>query len=719
MTGDRDSRQGSVSPDDAQADGPAPAAVKDGGRPEGAPAQAGRRRAPSPAAATRKDQPTSPAPAPGAQDTASASAAPGNSAAAAAPSVPSAAAPAAPPDGAPPAPATPPARGTALTLREQDRPAPPPGVIPTPPAGTPDPALAHEEALGIEALRAFDRAREAMLGRLTGGASPASLGLAITDWAMHLGFAPGKQAELMIKAARKASRLGAWLTASALDPDLGPAIRPLPGDRRFVAEGWQKPPFSWMSQAFLFTQQWWHNVTHEVPGVTPHHEAVVSFAARQALDMMAPTNFPATNPEVLERTMRTGGMNLVQGWSNWIEDMSRRMTGDLPVGCEAFRPGHEVAITPGKVIFRNHLIELIQYAPLTPQTRPEPVLTVPAWIMKYYILDLRPENSTIRWLVQQGYTVFAISWRNPGAEDRDLGLEDYRRLGVMAALDAVGRVCPDRKVHAVGYCLGGTLLSIAATAMAQAGDDRLGTVTLLAAQTDFTEPGELQLFIDHSQLRFLDSIMWDAGYLSERQMAGAFKVLRSSDLIWSQMVHDYLMGERAPMTDLMAWNADSTRMPYRMHSEYLHQLYLDNALASGRYLVEGRPLILHNLQTPLFVVATERDHVAPWTSVYKIHLLVGGEVTFVLASGGHNVGIVNPPDDEIEGHFRIATRPQGAMELHHADWARVNPPREGSWWTAWTDWLAAHSGAPGDPPGMGAPDLPPLADAPGSYVLMR
>ena len=271
-----------------------------------------------------------------------------------------------------------------------------------------------DESLGIEAFQAVDRIREALSGQLSGGVSPGSLMMAYVDWAFHLAQAPGKQMELGVKAGRKWQRLMAHLMASAMDPQAAPVITPLPGDRRFAGEAWAKPPFSWMSQAFLLQQQWLHNVTHEVPGVTKHHEDVVSFAAKQILDVCAPSNNPFTNPEVVARTWATGGMNLVKGWQNWLQDVVRQIRQEPPEGVEAFTPGRDVAVTPGKVIFRNHLIELIQYTPTTETVHPEPVLIVPAWIMKYYILDLSPENSLIRWLVAQGHTVFAISWRNPG-----------------------------------------------------------------------------------------------------------------------------------------------------------------------------------------------------------------------------------------------------------------------------------------------------------------
>lgn len=404
----------------------------------------------------------------------------------------------------------------------------------------------------------------------------------------------------------------------------------------------------------------------------------------------------------------------MKGWQNWLQDVVRQIRQEPPEGVEAFTPGRDVAVTPGKVIFRNHLIELIQYTPTTETVHPEPVLIVPAWIMKYYILDLSPENSLIRWLVAQGHTVFAISWRNPGAEDRDLTLEDYRRLGVMAALDEITRLMPDQKIHATGYCLGGTLLSIAAAAMAGKGDARLASLTLLAAQVDFAEPGELALFIDPSQLHLLESMMWNRGYLSADQMAGAFQLLRSNDLIWSRMVRDYMMGERTAMNDLMAWNADSTRMPYRMHAEYLRRLYLNNELSSGRFTAGGKTVLLQNIRVPIFAVGTERDHVAPWKSVYKIHQFTDCEVTFALTSGGHNAGIVSPP-----GHprrrYRLATRAHDDALLPPETWVEANPATEGSWWTPWQAWLAARSGAPAAPPAMGNA----LADAPGTYVFQR
>jgi polyhydroxyalkanoate synthase len=393
----------------------------------------------------------------------------------------------------------------------------------------------------------IDRSLHAAVARFTFGLSPAALAEAYFDWASHLAFSPGKRAQLVDKAARKSIRLGTYALQSAMqDEKAKRCIEPLPQDHRFTAADWQTFPYNLISQSFLLNQQWWHNATTGIAGVAKQHENMVAFVARQILDIFAPSNFPLTNPEVLKKTVSTGGMNLAGGLRNFVEDWERTIGRKKPVGTENFVVGRDVATTPGKVVYRNRLIELIQYAPATDQVKPEPVLIVPAWIMKYYILDLSRQNSLVKYLTEQGFTVFMISWKNPGAEDRDLSLDDYRTLGVMSALDAVDAIALVQKVHAIGYCLGGTVLSIAAAAMARDGDERLKSVTLLAAQVDFMEAGELMLFINESQLAFLDDLMWEQGYLDSTQMAGAFQLLRSNDLIWSRMVHDYLMGERTP-----------------------------------------------------------------------------------------------------------------------------------------------------------------------------
>jgi len=563
----------------------------------------------------------------------------------------------------------------------------------------------------------MDRLVHAWQARWTASLSPAGLALAYGDWLMHLANAPGKQTMLVQKALRKSLRFLTYVAHAAYDPSWPPCIEPLPQDHRFRGEAWQQPPFNLIWQGFLLGQQWWYNATTGVRGVSRAHEDIVAFASRQVLDLIAPSNFLATNPEVITATLRDGGANLVRGAMNALEDWERAIAGKRPVGVDAFRAGRNVACTAGSVVFRNELIELIQYAPTTPTVRREPVLIVPAWIMKYYILDLSPENSLVRHLVDAGHTVFMISWRNPGVDQRDLSLDDYRRLGVMAALDAVAAICPEAKIHAAGYCLGGTLLAIVAAAMARDGDDRLQSVTLFAAQVDFSEAGELMLFVNDSQVAYLEDTMWEQGYLDTRQMAGAFQLLRSNDLIWSRLVAQYLMGERPPVSDMMAWNADATRMPYRMHGEYLRRLFLRNDLSEGRYQVEGRSVALSDIRVPLFVVATRRDHIAPWRSVYKALLLVDAPGTFVLASGGHNVGIVSPPGNPL-GSYQRAEHGAGA---HHIDPSlfEVNAePIRGSWWGDWSDWLDRHSGPGVAPPSIGAAaPYAMLEPAPGRYVL--
>lgn len=562
-----------------------------------------------------------------------------------------------------------------------------------------------------------DRLAVAQLAQWTNGISPAALTEAWFDWASHFALAPGKQVHMAMKAGRKALRLMHFAAANRPWSPAAPVIAPLPQDHRWDDPAWADLPYAWWQQSFLLLQQWWDAATRDVRGMDPHHERVVNFVGRQILDMLAPSNSILTNPALQRRIAETGGTCLIEGMLLLAEDVERMTRHSPPVGAEAFKPGEQVAITPGEVVWRNELIELIQYTPATDKVRPEPVLIVPAWIMKYYILDLSPEDSLVRWMVGQGYTVFMISWRNPDGALRDRGMDDYRRLGPMAALDAVQAITGAPKVHGVGYCLGGTLLAIAAAAMARDGDDRLASMTLFAAQTEFSEPGELGLFIDSSELEFLDEMMWTRGYLESWQMAGTFELLRSNDLIWSRLIGEYLMGTRPPMNDLMAWNADGTRMPYAMHSEYLRRLFLNDDLAEGRFPVDGRPVSLSDLHLPIFAVGTETDHVAPWHSVYKLHLLTDSELTFLLTAGGHNAGVVSPPGHP-RRHYRVLTRAAEGPYLDPDSWEREAAPHEGSWWPEWGAWLDARSGEPVAPPPMGAPDkgYPSLAPAPGDYV---
>lgn len=589
-------------------------------------------------------------------------------------------------------------------------------------ARTPEDVSSPQEAAPLpapdSAADAIDRSFHAALARLTGGLSPAALALAFADWQLHLLASPGKQAALAGHALQSA--LGFVDAVVPRQATFKPwsAIKPPENDRRFTGPDWELPSFNLMAQAFLLTEQWWHCTTTDIHGLAHSNAAIADFTIRQCLDILAPTNFAVTNPEVLRKIMETGGGNFVYGLHNWFEDWQALLAGGRLRGDQQFVVGKDVAVTPGKVVYRNELMELIQYTPMMPTVRPEPVLIVPAWIMKYYILDLSPRNSLVRFLVENGFTVFMISWKNPTPDYRNFGLEDYRKLGVDAAIAAINEIMPGQAIHAAGYCLGGTLLSIAAARLGRERPDCLGSVTLLAAQTDFTEAGELTLFINESQVAFLEDMMWRRGVLGPAQMAGAFQMLRSNDLLWSRVVRDYLIGERAAPSDLMSWNADATRMPYRMHSDYLRRMFLNNDLAEGRYQVDGEPVALSDLHRPMFVVGTLRDHVAPWKSTFKIHFLANADITYVLTSGGHNAGIVAPPAEK--GHsYQVLTKEANDPYLGPDEWVARAPSQEGSWWTEWTRFLAAHSGQPAIPPSQGnlRQKCASLDDAPGSYVL--
>ena len=546
------------------------------------------------------------------------------------------------------------------------------------------------------------------------GASPTAWALAYADWGAHLALAPSKQLSLAGSAVTGSVKVAQYAAASTLGLEAAP---PVANDRRFSAPSWQRWPFNVMSQSYLVTEQWLREASTNVPGVSKHHEDMVAFGFTKASEATSPANF-LTNPEVIDRTVKERGRNLLRGARHLAQDLKQRVAGGPIPPIEGFEVGKDVAITPGKVVHRTRLMELIQYAPETPTVHAEPVLIVPAWIMKYYILDLQPQDSLVKYLVGRGHTVFMISWKNPTAEDRELGMDDYLKLGVMAALDAIKTIVPGEKIHATGYCLGGTILAIAAAAMARDADDRLKSVTLFAAQVDFKDAGELTIFIDEHQLASLDESMRERGVLDASQMVGAFVALRAGDLQWGRGMRRYLLGEEDSLNDIMAWNADPTRMPYRMHSRYLRQLYLQNELADGKYQVGGRPISLSDLHVPFFVVGTEQDHVAPWRSVYKIHRLVRGDVPFVLTSGGHNAGIVSEP-----GHRgrRFRTKLTRATDTYTDPDAfiKTTAPADGSWWVAWEAWLAQQSRGDTAPPRIGAQGYDALCDAPGTYVMAR
>lgn len=561
------------------------------------------------------------------------------------------------------------------------------------------------------AAAALDRSLHALAMRQLGGLSPISLGLAAADWAWHLLSQPATATRLANEALQATLNLG--------PTDQDPALQ----DPRFKAEAWRSWPYAGWVRRYQAAESWWQDAT-SLRGMEPHHQDVVRMFARQWLDMLSPANTWWSNPEVQQRTLQQGGANLLAGAGNAL-DQWRVQQGLPPLtpSEHPYQPGVDVAVTPGQVVWRNHLIELIQYSPQTPLVHTEPVFIVPSWIMKYYVLDLSPHNSLVRWLVAQGHTVFIVSWRNPAAEDALLSMEDYLTLGIFDALAAIARLVPGEAVQACGYCLGGTLLAIGAAALARPGQVTnahllapLKSLSLLATETDFTEPGELGVLIDASQVALLEDLMAEQGYLSGQQMAASFQFLHARELVWSTRVREMLLGERSRPNDLMAWNSDVTRMPAVMHSEYLRHCYLHNDLAEGRYPVEGRPVSLSDIRLPIFAVGTEKDHVSPWHSVYKLHRLTETELCFVLASGGHNAGIVCEPGHagrSFQQHTTAATDPWISPE----EWQQLAPQHGGSWWPAWQTWLAQHSR--GQVPAGALDTTTGLGTAPGSYVMQR
>ena len=561
----------------------------------------------------------------------------------------------------------------------------------------------------------LDRGVRAATARMSAGVSTHSFIEAWTDWAQHMSQSPGRQLELLEHAQRSALKLMTY--AADTTKDAAPPFAPKSYDHRFDDPGWQKAPYRFWKQGFLALQDWWDLATDQLRGLQPEDADRTRFMARQTLDLISPSNFPWLNPEIIDATRQSAGANLTAGAANFAHDFLKTVSQRHDAPPEGYQIGKDLACTPGQVVFRNDLFELIQYTPQTGKVQAEPILFVPAWIMKYYILDLSPQNSMVNYLVGQGFTVFMISWCNPTADQAELSLEDYRKRGVMEALDTVNAIVADRQVHAVGYCLGGTILAIAAATMARDGDTRLASITLMAAQVDFAEAGELLLFLDESQVAFLEDMMWDQGYLDRPQMARAFSTIRAEDLIYSRAVRRYFLGKEDLPTDMTVWVSDTTRMPARMHSQYLRGLFLENRLTAGRFAVEGRVIALKDISVPMFVIATETDHIAPWRSVYKTQLFTDCDLTFVLTSGGHNGGIVNEPGNT-RRHYRISHRPDGALYVGPDNWLAQQIARPGSWWPEWKDWLVDKSSGLIAAPAVDAPgqDHAPVISAPGTYV---
>ena len=567
--------------------------------------------------------------------------------------------------------------------------------------------------LSPETAHTIDHELRGQVATLTRGLSPVDVATAILDWSGHLALSPAKLLSLAESAIRNSIELSE-LNGKAIRQDDLPSV----ADRRMRGDAWQQWPFNVFAHGHRLAKDFTTEATSGIDGVSKNHEQLVRFLALQVVELLSPANIPLTNPEFLAATRDEKGENLKRGASNFVEDLRRKRSGEPAQGLEDFVVGKDIAITPGKVIYQNRLIELIQYEPQTDEVATEPVLIVPAWIMKYYILDLSPRNSLVNYLVGQGKTVFIMSWKNPDAEDRNIGMREYLHEGVLAALDAVSKIVPESKVHGVGYCLGGTLLSIAAAYMAREGDDRLKTLSLFAAQIDFREAGEITTLLGESTFAFLEALMNKQGYLGMENMVGAFSSLRVSDLVHAPRVQRYLLGEDRSLNDLMAWNEDGTRLPYRMHTEYLRNCYLENNLAEARYEIDGKPICVGDITVPGFVLGTATDHVAPWKSVYKALRLMNNELTFALTTGGHNAGIACGPDHPRRKH-QIATRAAGDLYCDPDRWAESTELVDGSWWPAWNDWLDWHSSGLDESPAMGdeAAGFGELRDAPGEYVF--
>jgi polyhydroxyalkanoate synthase len=489
-------------------------------------------------------------------------------------------------------------------------------------------------------------------------------------------------------------------------------------DRRFKDDAWRENEvFDFIKQSYLLSARYVQDVVRQVDGLDPKTAQKVDFYARQFVDAMSPSNFLLTNPEVLRKTAETGGENLLKGLNNLLADLEQGK-GRLRIkmtDMEAFTLGENIGVSPGKVVFQNDLMQLIQYTPITDKVLKRPLLIAPPWINKFYILDLRPRNSFVRWAVSQGHTVFMISWVNPDERLAEKGFEDYMAEGYLAALDAIEQATGEREVNAIGYCLGGTLLASTLAYMAVKKDNRIRSATFFVTMMDFAEAGELGVFIDEEQLQALEEKMNKRGYLEGSEMATTFNMLRANDLIWSFVVNNYLLGNDPFPFDLLYWNADSTRMPARMHSFYLRKMYQENLLAVPNGIsLAGVPIDLHKIRTPAYFLSTREDHIAPWKSTYRGTQLLGGPKRFVLAASGHIAGVVNPPDGGKYSHWINTDLPADPEE-----WFKGATEIAGSWWPDWHRWVSAlaKEKVPARVPGDGK--LTPIEDAPGSYVQVR
>ena len=507
-------------------------------------------------------------------------------------------------------------------------------------------------------------------------------------------------------------------TRRILGIDSKPVIEPSPSDRRFKHEDWNaNEVFDFIKQSYLLSARFVQDVVKQTEGLSPETSRKVDFYSRQFVDAMSPSNFLLTNPEVLRKTAETGGENLLRGLNNLLADLERGR-GRLKVkmtDMEAFRIGENIAVTPGKVIHQNSLRQLIQYTPTTKTTLKRPLLIIPPWINKFYILDLRPRNSFINWAVAQGHTVFVVSWANPDETLADKGFEDYLQEGVLDSLDAIEAATGEREINAIGYCLGGTLLGCALAYLAARGEERIRSATFFVSMLDFRESGEINVFIDEEQISLLEEKMSRRGYLEAEEMATTFNMLRANDLIWSFVVNNYLLGNEPFPFDLLYWNSDSTRMPAKMHSFYLRNMYRENLLARpGGISLLGVPIDLSRVTVPAYFLSTREDHIAPWRTTYYGARLLRGPVHFVLAASGHIAGVVNAPGSGKYSHWindTLAETPE--------QWLEGAAEIAGSWWPDWQRWITRLDATEVKARIPGKGKLKPIEDAPGSYVKVQ
>ncbi len=489
-------------------------------------------------------------------------------------------------------------------------------------------------------------------------------------------------------------------------------------DKRFKHDAWENNPFfDYIKQSYLLTAGTIQSIVNNAEGLDPKTAHKVGFYTKQFIDAMSPSNFLMTNPEVIEQTLQSKGENLLNGMKNFCKDFDAD-SGKLRISMtnqEAFDLGKNIAVSPGKVIFQNELMQLIQYAPTTTEVYKTPVLIIPPWINKFYILDLQPKNSLIKWLTEQGHTVFVISWVNPDASLGKKDFEDYIFDGPLAALEAIEKATGVKEVNAIGYCIGGTLLSATLAYMKTQKDRRIVSAAFLVTLIDFSDPGDLGVFIDEQQISSLEQQMNERGYHEGREMAMAFNLLRANDLIWSFYVNNYLLGKEPMAFDLLYWNSDSTRMPARMHSTYLRTMYHENRFKEpGGFTVRGIPIDIRQIDTPAYFISTEEDHIAPWKSTYLGARLFSGPVRFVLGKSGHIAGVVNHPTAKKYGYYTGAAPAENAEQ-----WYEHTEAHEGSWWPDWNNWVAEYAGDKVSAREPGEGKLSAIEDAPGSYVRVK